>query len=728
MKTEDKLLGCILLIDQIFYRVIHMTGISVVLCELNTTKLKLLYFPLDEIINNDKIIETFEEPYIIDYSLMSAKETKGFEKRKEVIDKISEMYGPSYMGLMSRDKKELLIEIQKELNISNVTLWTWIRKYIQSGMNYNSLVDERYHYKEHKDYEYTKKTGRPTKYKTASGVPLTDKVLEHFKEGLDIIKSGRYRTIKYGYNSIMEKYYSYPPSGNDKAVKLYPESMRPTFNQFYYYCKKNYSIYQKEIVKTSKMEVNNNKRLKFGSSRSEAYKPGVICEVDANEVDISIVSELDPTQSVGRPIIYVMIDNCTSMIVAVSVSFENNSFIGITNLMLNLAEDKVEFAKRHGIDIEPQMWRSCFIPDTIRCDRGSEFASDKFGKVCDNLKIKRDLVPPGTGSMKGVIEEYFHEFQLSIKPYIERKGLITKRHDSKHHKEAMLTMTDFTKLLINNVITHNQKVLLNYFPTKEMLKIKKFTTTPIMLWDYFCDKCSEPTYITDATKVQYFFNVMLEKTAKISSVGIRLENLVYINENDPKLRELMFEAGSIKKNFKVRIDPRTVNEIYYMRNEKLYIAELNPDLPNIIAYKNLTWLQYNEYNTKRKDIRNDGKKINEVLDFQEHQLKNFIINNIKRNSYANDKNINESRRKEKDRTNFENRISTKLPINDSTKVILASKAKAVIEQNEKDEDIKDTTNIQNANKDNIIDKEDDFEPSEDLRAALREHENRERRL
>lgn len=721
MSNQDKLLGCMLFIDGKYYRFIHATGCFAILCALNTSKLILTYYPLDKIHemyedNNNIVIK--EEPYVVDYSKMSDKELEEFEKRKNVINKIRDYYGPSYMGLMGKDKKELLITLQEEMKISNVTLWTWIRKYIQSGLNYNSLVDGRYHYKPHKKYKYTKKTGRPTKYKTASGLPLTDEVLKHFEEGLEVIKSGRYRTIKYAYFTIMQKYYSYPSEGVDKAVRLYPESERPTYNQFYYYCKKNISMYQKEVIKTSAMEVNNNKRLLHGSSRSKAYRPGIICEVDANEVDISIVSELDPTQSVGRPIIYVMIDNCTSMILAVSVGFENNSFIGITNLMLNLAADKVEFAKEYGIEIQPEVWRSNIIPDCIRCDRGSEFASDKFGQVCDNLMIKRDLVPPGTGSMKGIIEEYFHEFQLSIKPYIEGKGLITKRHDSKHHKEAMLTMTDFTKLLIEHVITHNQKTLLNYFPTKEMLKIKDFNPNPITLWNYFCDKYNEPKYINDANKIQYFYNVMLEKTAKISSVGIRLENLVYINDNDEKLREAMFEAGTTSKNFKVRIDPRTVNEIFYMRNEKLYIAKLNPDLPNVIAYKDLTWLQYDEYNTKRKDVRNKGKKINEELEFQEHQLKSFVIDNIQRESYANDKNINAARKKEKDRTNYENRISTKLPKNKPDNIIPAEKVKPVIEQKDIDENNK-TNNV-------VSSEDDEFKPYENLRAAFDDFENKER--
>lgn len=68
-------------------------------------------------------------------------------------------------------------------------------------------------------------------------------------------------------------------------------------------------------------------------------------EIDACEADVSLVSELDPDQAIGRPIVYFMIDVYSRIILAVSVAFDNNSILGITNLFLNLADDKQEYCK-----------------------------------------------------------------------------------------------------------------------------------------------------------------------------------------------------------------------------------------------------------------------------------------------------------------------------------------------------------------------------------------------
>ena len=66
------------------------------------------------------------------------------------------------------------------------------------------------------------------------------------------------------------------------------------------------------------------------------HGPGDLFEMDEVEMDVSIVSEVDPTKVIGRPIIHAMVDVYSRMITAVSVSLENNSVLGFTNCLLNL--------------------------------------------------------------------------------------------------------------------------------------------------------------------------------------------------------------------------------------------------------------------------------------------------------------------------------------------------------------------------------------------------------
>ena len=69
---------------------------------------------------------------------------------------------------------------------------------------------------------------------------------------------------------------------------------------------------------------------------------------------------------------------------------------------------------------------------------------------------------------------------------------------------------------------------------------------------------------------------MQEYTAIVNREGIHFTGgHLYYNASDEKLKELMYDSGNKKINFKVRYDPRNVNNLYYVREGKLFIASMN---------------------------------------------------------------------------------------------------------------------------------------------------------
>ena len=130
---------------------------------------------------------------------------------------------------------------------------------------------------------------------------------------------------------------------------------------------------------------------------------------------------------------YFMIDVYSRIILAVSVAFDNNSILGITNLFLNLADDKQEYCKKYGIEFnDKRLWPSGVIPKRIRVDRGSEFKSYEFDRICNELGIEKQIVSGASGSLKGVVEQAFHQMHAKQNVHLENHGLIEKRYDSLH--------------------------------------------------------------------------------------------------------------------------------------------------------------------------------------------------------------------------------------------------------------------------------------------------------
>ena len=672
-ENENKqLVGRLIGNEEMTYRVLYDDGKYCVVCQTNTSKLVLIqYSSLDlaQQVRNG-IYKIIKEPtVIINPDNMSEKEREKFEYKKKLMKKVSDYYGPSYIGLIGKSTKTLIDEIIEIYSIPRNSLWRLIRLYLQSGCQPFSLADLRTintPSEKRKLVNYSTKTGRPTKSGLPKGIILTNEIREQFEEALQQYKKGREMTFKNAYLGLIDKYYSEIKNGNRV---LMPEHKRPTYRQFYYYCHTHLTKMELDEIKTSRMEQCNAKRLLFGSSRKDAIRPGWIVEVDALEVDVSIASVLNPEQSVGRPIVYFMTDVYSSMIVAASVSFENNSMVGLTNLLCNLADDKTEYCEKHGFKLNAyNYWKSNFIPHEMRCDRGSDFMSNKFEEVCNRLGIQRTLVPAGTGSLKGIVEQSFHQFQTTFRPQMESKGLITKRYDSKHHQEAILNIDDFEQMLITFILEHNRKSIDNYPMSKEMIK-QNIIPSPVNLWNYGCNEFGEPTPITSANRNQFIFDLMPEVKASLSRKGITYKGLNYISTDTYLLTE-MYNLGTKRKKFTIRFDPRNVSHVYYMgENNQLCVADLNLNIPNMGDFVNMTWFEYEQCLEKKKELIAEGKEQNIQIDYDQFRINSTIIDFASSNTVTvSAKNLREARSEEKQRRNVENSLHEH--INKATEVTL----------------------------------------------------------
>ena len=668
--------GKAIIIKDILFRVIYESFESCVLCEMNSSKLSLCSFSTTELrrmIRSGEAEEAVDQKVIVlDMDRLTEKEKSSYERNKAIMDKISEEYGPTYLGLLGKKKKPVITYLIEKFHIDCKSIWRIIRRYLQSGLQPSGLVDLRLIdpnvSKGPRLYET--KGGRKTKSGVSVGIPLTQEVRKQFEEAKKEYLSGREKTIKDAFCGLLDKHYSFqsPVTGTLEWVS---EAERPTLKQFYNYCNQNLTLEEKLVAKTSKEEVRNNNRRMLSSARYEAVAPGRIAEADACECSLSIVSEIDNNQTIGKPIVYMLVDVFSGIITAVSAAFDNNSFVGLTSLMLNLAEDKISFAKRFGIEFSnPAIWPSCYIPNTIRCDRGAEFRSDKFRDACARLNINRDLEPRKTGSMKPFVEQDFNRFQKSWRSEMEHFGLITNRYDSDHNTTSMLTLYEFTQMLIGFVLISNQKVMEGYRMSPEMLKEKDFIPTPSNIWAFGCRKSGLPRQITDLNRSDYYFNLLLEQKALITRRGVKYKNLYYNNPDDTDLSKAIFAAesnagkrmvdGRKVNDFTVRVDPRDVGHLYYLLNGKLTALNLQPLTPDEKKYSEMTWFQYDQYNEQRKKIIREGKDFNLKADAS---LKNFY-NDVKisatKDTLSNDKGIKEARDKDKHAVSHANSIASRM--------------------------------------------------------------------
>ena len=673
------------------YRLLNILNGICIIIEMNKGSLNLS-FPsfssvLDLVENKEFLIED-EEKIIFDISALSEKEKEEFEQRKKAMQEVVRLYGPTFAELVSKKPKPEIKNMISDNNWDKSTFWRICSRYFESGFQDYSLINsKKVKLLKKNKYNYKVKTGKPAQY-LESGTIITEEIESYFNDALNDYKSGRAKTMRSAYDKMNYLHFSKIELINgSQTLVLLPEAERPTIKQFRYYVNKHMTAEEKDKIKTSAQEQRNNKRLLLSDSLNGVMGPGDLIEIDAVEADVSLVSSTNKNQSIGRPIVYFMVDVYTRCIIAMSVAFDNNSVLALTNLFLNLSDDKKEYCGRYGINLEnSEIWPSNFIPNRIRLDRGSDFKSKEFDRICVALGIEKQLVSGGSGSLKGTVEQSFHQMHSRQNVHLENYGLIEKRHDSKHHKESTLTIYDYTKMVINFVLFHNQQYDKDYKVTKEMIE-KQIEPIPAILFKYGVNKYGHPRPI--ANKEQYLYDLLTPVKASISRRGISYRGLYYLPDNDVNLTHKMFEAGAKKIPFEVRIDKRNVDAVYYKDGNRLIKASLNRQITGNSDYEGLTWKEYEGYKANKGLMDAKGKIHNEQLSSYLYSVNESIVDNAKKDSYSKTKEISPNREEQKQLVSKQNSIVDRL---DS----LEDKPKVKNKKQEEKEELTEFTSWQDA--------------------------------
>ncbi len=248
----------------------------------------------------------------------------------------------------------------------------------------------------------------------------------------------------------------------DESGRTKVHIIKPSLRQFYYYAKKHLTSEERIMANTTERDFRNNKRILVSDNLSGVYGPGDLFETDEQEFGVRIVSEEDRSIEIGRPILYLMIDVYSRKIMGFSVGFVNNGINGAKNCLLSLSDDKVALCQKYGITIKPELWSSGYLPARLRTDYGAEYLSKEMARVCAELGINHELVPPATGSLKGLVEGTFHSSSAPTKFLYTKHGGITGRKEDDPSKDAILTMNEFEEIIIRTIVMHNNLYWDNY--------------------------------------------------------------------------------------------------------------------------------------------------------------------------------------------------------------------------------------------------------------------------
>lgn len=403
----------------------------------------------------------------------------------------------------------------------------------------------------------------------SAGIRMTAQIYANFQKGLNkYYKKTEPRSLKDTFDLIIIDYFKagYKIENNIVVPILLPQEQRPTFKQFRHWYDTHINKQHISRARLGEREYNLTGREILGDSTSMASAPGELYQIDSTIGDIYLVSALDRTRIIGRPVVYVCIDVFSHAITGVFVLLEGPSWLGAMLALDHVVADKVSYCAEYGIPIEESDWPCKGLPSGVLADRG-EF----IGYNADTLVNAFDMAVHNTASWradwKGIVERQFgicNEKAIKFTPgYVPKR--FPRRGDRDYSLDAVLTINEFRKLLISHVVDYNSHHYLKTYRKSPAMIADKLSPYPIDIWNWGIQNQGGRLLSIPQDKVR--LSLMPRKRVSVTPLGIHsFGNLHYTC--DRALREGWFSRARIHRSWQVEIafDPRTTKRIYLILN------------------------------------------------------------------------------------------------------------------------------------------------------------------
>ena len=535
---------------------------------------------------------------------LSPEQKQDRDNKWEMIAPIINHEIPGYI-FFPGELEALVAARASELGIYRRKIYRLLQRYWTNGQIRNSLL---------KDYTgvgaspRTYKEGkRPGRRATYQGeLTVQNKVLE----AVD------FKCIRVGYQLFVEDETASRRAAYDKMLAMFykvkdlskqPESQGqllsttklPSYRQFVHHGKIFYDETTTARGRMGERKWQKDGRGLQGTVRDNLRGPCHQFEIDSTVADIYLVNSYSRHMLIGRPIIYVVIDSYSGIIVGLYVGLEGPSWNGARQALFNAFTPKQKFCALNGVTISEDDWPCHHLPQEVFADR-AEMLSEGAEGLASGLGVVIGIAPPYRPDWKSMVESRFNILNnLSGIRWMPGgvASRVKERGERDYRLDATLNMHEFTKIVIKCVLHYNQ-----------------FNRQPDRLSKHMIDEQIEPT-------PKAIWNWALEND--FMQPNYRSEELVY-------LHLLPRDKGSLRKGGILFRGMHYVSE-YITQNNWTAIARNQGSWPIECWYlheaANHIWIQDSDKQFVRCDLRNSDLKYadyrsDEVYDMLEaiHQV------------------------------------------------------------------------------------------------------------
>ncbi|WNI08395.1 Mu transposase C-terminal domain-containing protein [Pseudomonas putida] len=406
--------------------------------------------------------------------------------------------------------------------------------------------------------------GRPPKYRgvVVSGdgaIKLESRHLTHIRMAYRRFASGKCGTVKDAHIWMLNKFYTEVSTDGTKGDVV--RGSYPSVHQLTYHGKLFFDDLYKLKERGGAIRFYKDHRALVGSASKGLYGAGHRYEIDSTIADVYLVHRVNRLWLIGRPVLYVVVDTFTRMIVGIHVGLEGPSWNGARHAIYNACTPKVDFCKRYGIDINETEWPCAHLPVELVADC-AELLSEAGEAMTKSLGIDVKILPPFRPDWKAIIESRFRLINEKLDLKFVPGGVDARkmeRGDRDYQLDAIFDIDEFTEMVILGVLAHNKSLRVPHILNREMIAAG-VEPTPISIWKWSMANSLLNSKVVSAAELK--IALLPSQECRISRGGIMFQGVLYTCET--AIREAWLERSHSFKTSYVRVyyDPNSIENCW----------------------------------------------------------------------------------------------------------------------------------------------------------------------
>lgn len=520
-----------------------------------------------------KLLKTDPFFFIINDDALPAKHKEIRDKAFEIVEDLVAHQPAIYFEDKRWDLIVACIRKNKEKNgnTTHKTIYLYLRRYWQRGQTKNALLPDYSNCGakgETRKSNPEVKRGRPRKYSDEIGLNVSEDMRKVFSVAVSRFYASNSKfSLQGSYDEMIRKFFCNREIDYESGRVIYlpkdevATSGFPTIGQFTYWINQDHNRPDIKRKRVGNKAYDKDLRGLLGTSNAGVWGPGSRYQIDATIADVYLLSRIDRTKIIGRPVIYIVIDVFSRMIVGLYVGLEGPSWVGAMMAIANTVTDKQAFCKKFNIVIEPHEWPCHHLPSTILGDKG-EIEANIINTLMNNFNVLIENASAYRADWKGIVEQRFKLLPAIFKPYVP--GYIEtdfrERGGKDYRLDAVLDLDQFTQIIIECTLYYNNDHEFKNYDRDRDLASENIPAVPVELWEWGI--ANRSGQLRDYPEELVKFSLLPSKLATVTMFGIKLGGVYYTCQR--AMEELWFDSARQNKTWKVKVsyDPRDANVIY----------------------------------------------------------------------------------------------------------------------------------------------------------------------